>query len=223
MLVEISIACAALVVALWLRPWRMLAGRPGPGGAADPLVSSLVTPLLAVLVLLPWVWALPTMHKMPLQLHWSSAPLVVLLLGWPLAVPVLITVGAITFAISPALQWTEELGITVWQGLVPATLAMLWGAMVRRWCWHNIFVFILLRGFLGTVLCIFAAALLGDVAGHVLPHVQDDLSVLARWLMAWGDGITTGMLTAVFVVFRPQWMATWSDAIYLQAPVAPKS
>jgi uncharacterized membrane protein len=46
---------------------------------------------------------------------------------------------------------------------------------------------------------------------------------MARWLMAWSDGVTTGMLTAVFVVFRPHWVATWSDAIYLQPPGNPES
>jgi uncharacterized membrane protein len=56
--------------------------------------------------------------------------------------------------------------------------------------------------------------LLGQWAGHVLPNVNDELSHMARWLMAWSDGVTTGMLTAVFVVFRPHWVATWSDAIY---------
>ena len=216
MYLEAAIALLALSLALLCRPWRMLASRPGPGGVQTPVAPALMTPMLAVLVLLPWIWALPTLHKMPLQLQWSAAPLVVILLGWPLAVPTLIATGAIVFAISPALSMPGALGITVWQGLVPATLAMLWGVVVRRWCWHHIFVFILLRGFFGTVLCIFVASLLGQWAGHVLPNVGDDLSRMARWLMAWSDGVTTGMLTAVFVVFRPQWVATWSDAIYLQ-------
>ncbi|GGH64745.1 hypothetical protein GCM10010975_31850 [Comamonas phosphati] len=109
MRLEAAIALIALAAALWLRPWRMLAGRPGPGGKDDPSASPLLTPLLGVLVLLPWVWALPTLHN-------------------------------------------------------------------------------------------------------------EDLSRLARWLMAWSDGVITDVLTAVFVVFRPQWMATWSDAIYLRQP-----
>jgi len=215
---EAAIACIALATALWLRPWRMLGSRPGPGGKDDPVASPLVTPLLGVLVLLPWVWALPTLHRMPLQLQWSAAPLVLLMLGWPLAIPALLLVAALAHMLSPALGWDDALGLAVWQGVVPATLALLWGAMLRRWCWHNIFVFILARGFLGTVLSVFAATLLSQAAGHALPGVNEDLSRLARWLMAWGDGVTTGMLTAVFVVFRPQWMATWSDAIYLRQP-----
>ena len=220
MYLEAALALLALSLALLCCPWRMLASRPGPGGMQDPVASPLITPMLAVLVLLPWIWALPTLHKLPLQLNWSAAPLVVILLGWPLAVPTLLGVGAIAFAISPALSATDALGITIWQGLVPATLALLWGAAVRRWCWHQIFVFILLRGFFGTVLCLFVASLLGQWAGHTLPNVGDDLARMARWLMAWSDGVTTGMLTAVFVVFRPQWVATWSDAIYLKPPAA---
>ncbi|MDH1253356.1 hypothetical protein N5C67_11915 [Comamonas thiooxydans] len=223
MFLEAAIALLALLLALLCRPWRMLGSRAGPGGMHDPILSPLITPLLAVLVLLPWVWALPALHQMPLQLRWSGAPLVVLLIGWPLAVPMLLSVGAIAFALAPGLGLEEALGMVVWQGLVPATLAMLWGVAVRRWCWHNIFVFILLRGFLGTVLCLFVASLVGQWAGHVLPNVNEDLSRMARWLMAWADGVTTGMLTAVFVVFRPHWVATWSDAIYLQPPGNPES
>jgi len=41
----------------------MLAGRTGPGGPQDRMASPLVTPLLGVLVLLPWIWALPTLHR----------------------------------------------------------------------------------------------------------------------------------------------------------------
>ncbi|MDR3064471.1 MULTISPECIES: hypothetical protein [Comamonas] len=223
MYLETAIALLALLLALLCRPWRMLGSRAGPGGKRDPVLSPLMTPLLAILVLLPWVWALPALHKMPLQLHWSGAPLVLLLIGWPLAVPVLIATSAMAFALAPALGLQDALGLAVWQGLVPATLAMLWGAAVRRWCWHNIFVFIFLRGFLGTVVCVFIASLLGQWAGHVLPNVNDELSHMARWLMAWSDGVTTGMLTAVFVVFRPHWVATWSDAIYLQPPGGPES
>lgn len=36
--------------------------------------SELLTPLLASLVLLPWLWALPNLHHMPLQLQWSGRP-----------------------------------------------------------------------------------------------------------------------------------------------------
>ena len=40
--------------------------------------------------------------------------------------------------------------------------------------------------------------------------------VVAQWLMAWGDAFLTGMLTAIFVAFKPEWLLTWSDRRYLQ-------
>lgn len=217
MLLEALLTACALAVALWLRPWRMLRLPPAaPGGPAG--VSPLVTPLLAVLVLLPWLWALPTLHRMPLQLQWSGACLVVLMLGWPLAIPALVAVGAIACVLSPALGWEQALGAIAWQGVVPATLALGQGAALRRWLGPKPFIYVLGRAFLGTVLCLFGASVLGQWAGHALPGVGNELSLVARWLMAWGDAFVTGMLAAIFVAFKPEWLATWSDRLYLPRP-----
>lgn len=214
-MLEITLLLVALTTALLMRPWRQLANR-------TPLVtqergdsSPLWTPLLATLVVLPWLWALPTLHQMPLQLQWSGACLVMLTLGWPLAVPTLCAVGAMAYVFSPTLDASEALRLTVWHGLVPATLAMLWGALLRRWLGTRVFVYIFGRGFVGTVFSLFAAGLLSAALGHSLPGVNQDLGNIARWLMAWGDAVVTGMLCAVFVAYRPQWLATWSDDLYL--------
>ena len=71
------------------------------------------------------------------------------------------------------------------------------------------------RSFLKGAGVVGAAGLLSAALGHQLPGVQEDLSQIAHWLMAWGDAVVTGMLTAVFVAYRPQWLATWSDDLYL--------
>ena len=213
MLTELFMALLALTASLATRPWRLLAAVKGPDG--EPQASQLLTPLLATLVLQPWLWALPALHAMPLQLQWSGACLVVLMLGWPLAVPVMLGVGAITGLISP-MDWQQSLHATVWQGLVPGTLALLMGALLRRLTGEQMFVYILGRAFLGTVLCVFTTAVLAQWIGSPLPGVDAQLSLVAHWLMAWGDAIVTGMLCAIFVAFRPQWLATWSDRLYLR-------
>lgn len=212
MLTELFITLLVLAASLATRPWRLLASRPGLQGQTQ--ASPLLTPLLATLVLQPWLWALPALHAMPLQLQWSGACLVVLMLGWPLAMPVMLGVGAITGLISP-MDWQQSLHATVWQGLVPGTLALLLGSLLRRLTGEQMFIYILGRAFLGTVLCVFATAVLARWLGSALPGVDLQLSLVAHWLMAWGDAIVTGMLCAVFVAFRPQWLATWSDRLYL--------
>ena len=53
MFLEAALALLALSLSLLCRPWRMLGSRPGPGGMQDPVLSPLLTPLFASLVLLP--------------------------------------------------------------------------------------------------------------------------------------------------------------------------
>lgn len=204
MVLELGLAGACLALALALRPWRLLRGAP-----------ALATPLLATLAILPWLWALPALHRSPLQLQWSGAVLVLLMFGWPLAVPLLLAVGALAWAIAP-MAWTEALSLSVWLGLVPATLALALGAALRRWLPPHPFIYVLGRGFLGAVACLFAARVLGQALGQPLPGVDPGLGLVARWLMAWGDAFITGMLTAIFVAFKPQWLLTWSDGRYLR-------
>jgi uncharacterized membrane protein len=205
MLINFSLLLLALTAALLLRPWRMMAG------------ALHLTPLLATLTVLPWLWALPSLHKMPLQLQGSGACLVVLMLGWPLAMPVLCGVGLLAWLISP-MPWDTALDLTVWLGVVPATLAMLLGAAIRRWIGTYLFVFIFARAFIGSALCVFVAGLLAQLVGHSMPGIDDDVSLIAHWLLAWGDAFLTGMFTAIMIAFKPAWLATWSDQLYLTKP-----
>ena len=64
--------------------------------------------------------------------------------------------------------------------------------------------------------CVFLAGALHVWAGERLPGTEPSLALVAHWLMAWGDGIVTGMLASIFVAFAPQWLATWSDTLYLR-------
>ena len=215
MWLEATLLLVALGAALAAQPWRMLASRKPLVHESHGTPSALWTPLLATLVLLPWLWALPSLHAMPLQLQWSGACLVVLMLGWPLAVLVLLATGALTGLIA-SMDAAQALLVTVWQGLVPASLALLLGSLLRKFTGEQMFVYILGRAFIGTALCGFAASVLAQSLGQSLPGVGPGLSLVAHWLMAWGDAIVTGMLCAVFVAFKPEWLATWSDRLYLR-------
>jgi uncharacterized membrane protein len=195
----------SLALSVWLRPWRQLAQ------------AALWTPLLASLVVLPWFWALPRLHAMPLQLQLSGAVLVLLCLGWPLAVWVLLLVGVASDWLAP-----QPMGALVqdlfFLGWLPATLALGLGALVRRWLPPHPFVYILGRGFLGTALCLFVARALEIWLTQPSALIDTGFPLVAQWLMAWGDAFLTGLVTAIGVAFKPGWLATWSDRLYLQPP-----
>lgn len=198
------LAALCVAVALWLRPWRMLRG-------------PLFTPALASLVLLPWLWLLPQKMPQGLQIQLSGACLLVLMLGWPLAVLVLAGIAAVVWTVGQAAPQTV-LHQWVWIGLVPATLALGIGAVLRRWLPPNPFVYTLGRAFIGTAAAVFLSGLLLEALQSLTGEPARELSLVARWLMAWGDAFLTGMFGAIFVAFVPQWLATWSDARYLRPP-----
>ncbi|WP_066255973.1 hypothetical protein [Hydrogenophaga flava] len=201
---NLSMAVLCMAVALWLRPWRMLRG-------------PLFTPALASLALLPWLWLLPQKMPQGLQVQLSGACLLVLMLGWPLAVLVLAGIAAVVWGVGQAAP-EAALQQWVWIGLVPATLALGIGAVIRRWLPPNLFVYTLGRAFLGTAAAVFLSGLLLEGLQWLAGEPARDLSLVARWLMAWGDAFLTGMFGAIFVAFVPQWLATWSDQRYLQPP-----
>ena len=199
---SLALVAAALAVALALRPWRRLRA----DGALHPWLASLV--------LLPWLWAAQRVMPGGMQLQLSGACLMVLMLGWPLAVLSLLPI-AITGALLGGIGWPQALDQLAWHGMAAATLALGIGLATRRWLPHHPFVFILGRGFFTTALAIMAAGTLAALV-HPLPEGTDLVTLLVgHWLMAWGEAFSTGMLVAIFVAFKPQWLATWSDSRYL--------
>lgn len=204
MVLEFALTVLAVAAALAVRPWRMLRG---------PLLS----PALAALAVLPWLWLLPQKLPAGMAVQFSGASLLVLMLGWPLAVPVLLGVAALVWLLGQA-PLQAVLSQWVWVGLVPATLALAIGWALRRWLPPNVFIYTLGRGFFGTAAALFASGALYEGIHHLMGGVTLHEALVARWLMAWGDAFLTGLFAAVFVAFAPQWLATWSDERYLRPP-----
>jgi uncharacterized membrane protein len=207
---DLLIATAAVATALSVRPWRLLSHAPWPA--------------LLLALLLPLVWSVgggggeasaagESGAAIAVLQPLSGSCLLMLMLGWPGAVLMLVPMGL--GMLITGLAPDEALHRAVWLGVAPATLALLMGAGLRRWLPNHLFIYILGRGFFITAL---AAGLAGAASSllHGLPPGLDagDL-MLARGLAASGDAFITGMLVAIFVAFRPHWLATYSDRLYL--------
>lgn len=200
--VSLAVVIIALAVALALRPWRQLRGAP------------IWHPWLACLVLLPWVWAAQRVMPGGVAVQLSGACLMVLMLGWPLAVLSLVPIAALGAWLG-GIAWPQALDHLAWNGIVAATLALLIGLATRRWLPNHPFVFILGRGFIVTALAMMGAGTMAAFVSPLPDSTELGSVLLGHWLMAWGEAFSTGMLVAIFVAFRPQWLATWSDARYL--------
>lgn len=207
--VELVLLACALAAALSVRPWRLLHG-------AD---TRLATPLLASLTLLPWLWAWPSSGVMPIPLQWSGAALAVLMLGWPLAVPVLMVAGITTIATIDA-SWQEALSTIVWSGVLPATAVLALGHTVRRVFGTHPAAYLLGRAFAVPLLALFACTVGGALVGSGLSGADGDVLVVTSFLLAMSEATWTCAVASILVACRPQWLATWSDTLYLGRPPA---
>ena len=199
---SLALVIVALAVALALRPGRALRG------------AQLLHPWFASLVLMPWLWAAQRFMPGGVAVQLSGACLMVLLLGWPLAVLSLVPIAALGAWLG-GIAWPQALDHLAWNGIVTATLALAIGLATRRWLPRHPFVFILGRGFLVTALATVLSGALSALVSPLPPGSELGSILLGHWLMAWGEAFATGMLVAIFVAFKPEWLATWSDARYL--------
>lgn len=198
------LAVAALAAALAVRPWRAL-----PAGGPP-------WPWLAWWALLPMLWSADRLSAMPLAQALPGSCLLALMAGWPLAMLALVPTALLAMALA-GMPFDDTLHRFVWLGVVPASIALGLGMALRRWLPHHLFIYILGRGFFATALAnvaagVASAALAGPPAGTAVADLM-----LARGLVAWGDAFLAGMMTAIFVAFRPHWLATYADRIYLPA------
>lgn len=200
--IDLALGALGLAVALALRPWRALAGTSPPW------------PALAWWAVLPLLWSLDAMTRMPLLQPLSGVCVLLLMLGWPLTVLMLVPVTAV-IALLADVTLLDAVHRSVWLGLVPATLALLLGALVRRWLPRHLFVYILGRGFFATAAAVAGAGALEALLFGTPPTLQLADVLLARTLAAFGDAFLTGMLVAIFVAFKPEWLATYTDRLYL--------
>jgi uncharacterized membrane protein len=228
---EWALVLTALGVAAVFKPWAVLRHR------------DLQNPWLAAIVILPWAWW--TRHLLPsgMALHVSGACLLVLMFGWPLATWSLALVGILAGLLEaytpakanpyqhlPQAQTIHNLGELghwfvrhaddiasqiAWMGVLPATLALGLGLLVRRLLPHHLFVFIMGRGFFATALAVTGAGLISTLCERVPPSIDAGEWMLAHWLLGWGEAFSTGMLVAIFVAFKPHWLLTYSDERYL--------
>jgi uncharacterized membrane protein len=206
---EATLLLLAWVATLAMQPWRQL--RPHQGQVP------LATPFLAALTVLPWLWSWPGLAALPLPLHWSGAPLAVLLVGWPLAIP-LLTVAGLSTMLTVGHTLAEALSLTVWSGLLPATLVLLLGHGVRKAFGPNPVAYMLGRAFLVPMLALGGCGLAAALLSQGFAGPTGELQRVALVLLSMGEAAWTCAVVSMLVAYRPQWLATWSDRMYLGRP-----
>lgn len=185
--------------------WKRLTA---PGAFSAWCCSIIVLPLL-------WRFDIPVLEGA--GLHLLGMPIFVLMFGRQLAMA---GIALSVFAYTAAFDGTwANLGMNILLlAILPSYVGDAIMRATERFLPHHMFVYLLGNGFFGTLAIL---ALTGSLSLSVhlavatgTPVVGDTLAFML--LLAWGESFLTGFLLTIFTVYRPEWVLTFDDNLYLR-------
>lgn len=169
------------------------------------------------IIMLPMVWsfAIPITHG--LALHMLGMPLFVLMFGRRLAM-VGIGIAVLAFTALDNGLWGNVGMNLLLLAVLPAYCGEVVMRLTRMYFPHHMFVYLLGNGFFGALLMLATIGLISlGVHRMWISGTPPGGDVIAYMLLlAWGEAFLTGLLLTIFTVYRPEWVLTFDDAVYLE-------
>jgi uncharacterized membrane protein len=203
-----ALAGATLALAVISAPWRVW--------LADRERQWVWLVSLGVLV---GIWSMKAGITPGLSLRFLLVTSLTLMHGWQLAV----IGGALALAVLTVVgmaDWASFGANLLCVAVVPAVVTVQIHQLVHARLPHNYFIYFFLTVFVGSALAYNLAGLArvgllaasGSLdAAHVGPEY---FAVLP--LMSFGEAFVNGMVMAMAVVYRPQWVMSFDDRLYLR-------
>jgi uncharacterized membrane protein len=174
---------------------------------------------LGAVVLLLTIWGFKAGISPGLGFHHLGATLFTLMFGWPLAI-VGLTVTMIASLLLQASDWTS-LGINGLISIViPIAISYAILKLSQKWLPDNFLIYIFVCAFFGAA----AAIAISRLSAYTLLSlinaypdeqlVEESLQYLPLFMFP--EAFVTGMLITIFVVYRPDWIATFDDERYIR-------
>lgn len=173
---------------------------------------------LGACVLTMAMWMMKGGFKPGLWFHLLGAAILTLMMGHWLALLALAIVlaGVTAYGLGDWMSW----GLNFWlMAVVPVTLVSVVLRLTQRWLPPNLFIYVFVCAFLAGGASLFATGLAGVAAlGLAGAYPWEELLTEALpfyFLLSWSEAFTTGLIMAILIVYRPQWVATFDDSRYL--------
>ena len=163
--------------------------------------------LFAAMVILLLIWGLKAGISPGLGFHHLGATIFTLMFGWAFAIISL----SVVLAISLATQDPDWLSFGV-NGLFSIAVPVLVSYFILRFSEKrlpdNFFIYIFVVAFFGATLVLYLVTAYPDAT-----LINESIRYLPLFMFP--EAFVTGMLISVFVVYRPEWVATFEDERYI--------
>lgn len=173
---------------------------------------------LGFCTLLVIVWSMKAGISPGLSVRFLLVTTLTLMHGWQLAVlGSTLVLAALCFAGQAA--WAAFGADLLCMAVVPALFTAWFHEFVHARLPHNYFIYFFVTVFLGSALGFNLAGLARIAilaAGDALDaaHVGDEYFAILPF-MSFGEGVANGMFMAMAVVYRPRWVMSFDDRLYL--------
>lgn len=203
---------ALLVVAILRAPWERLADREQLHVYLGACVGLMV------------LWTLKASVNPGLSFHFLGATLFTLMFGWELSI---LGFGLVLLGTGINLggDWSTFSVNLIFKGGVPILASAVLLNLAQRRLPAQVFVYIFVNGFFGAAIAILVdilaiAALLAGAGAYSMEYLGSEYLAFSP-LMMFSEAWITGMFIAIFVGFRPAWLNTFDDDVYLRGRKRP--
>lgn len=169
------------------------------------------------IIMLPLVWRFSVPLVNGPALHMVGLPIFVLMFGRKLAMTgASLSVLAYTLAFDA--RWANFGVNLLLLAILPAYCGDALMRATERFLPRHMFVYLLGNGFFGAMAMLAILNLLSlglhQALASTTPLGADVLAYML--LLSWGESFLTGLLLTMFTVYRPQWVLTFDDNVYLR-------
>ena len=165
------------------------------------------------------LWSMKAGISAGLSVRFLMITAFTLMHGWQLALlGAALALGALCFTGQAA--WSSFGADLLCMALVPALFTAWLHEQVHSRLPHNYFIYFFITVFLGSALAFNLAglariAVLAASGSLDEVHVGDEYFAILP-LMSFGEGVVNGMVMAMSVVYRPRWVMSFDDRLYLR-------
>lgn len=174
--------------------------------------------LAGAAVILTLLWSLNAGVYPGLNLHILGAMATTLIFGPQLALVVLaLALSGVT--LNGSVEWTAVPINFLAMGIVPVALGSLYFRLVERWLPKHFFVYIFVNAFIGAMVIVLIQGLIASLMLFSAGAYSAD-KLLSEYLpffllLGFAEAWLSGMALTLMVIYRPEWVASFDDRLYL--------
>lgn len=165
------------------------------------------------------IWSMRVEAIDGLAMHFLGIAIITLVFSWQLAI-LMVSVAVLALVALGVIPWVAIPFTILLNGVLPIWAVWRLLRFSERRLPPHLFIYLYVVGFVGGALSVLVVMAGKTLVFGALTDVAWDLLISEYFrytlLLVLPEGVLNGMVITALVMFRPEWVATYSDARYLE-------